>query len=370
VKLEGIRVLDLSSFLPGPYLTLAMADHGSEVIKVEAPGGDHGRQIGITQEGATVFFRNVNRGKKSVVLNLKDEADRKTFLRLAQGADVIVESSRPGVAARLGIDYATLSALNPRIIYCSISAFGQDGPLAGRPAHDLAIEAMTGVLSTNLGRDGQTALPAIPASDYLAGLQGLAGVLMALYRRETTGRGDFIDISMQEAMLAGALNVLGPAIAEGRQQDPLHERTTGGAAFYRCYATADGREIALAGQEPKFINALLGKIGRMDLADLCKAPGPHQQPVMAVLEELFAGMTLSEASTLLTSLGLCWAPVKTFPEALEDEQLLARNFIVREPGGVRHIGSPIRFASEPAQLNLAVPALDEHGTGIRQKTGN
>ncbi|MEO0030413.1 MAG: hypothetical protein RIS94_171 [Pseudomonadota bacterium] len=358
MKLEGLRVLDLSSFLPGPYLTLALADHGAEVIKVEAPGGDHGRHIGLRDGADTVFFKNLNRGKRSVVLNLKDAGDRAHFLTLADSADVIVESSRPGVAARLGIDYETLSARNPGLIYCAISAFGQTGPLAGRPAHDLALEAVTGVVSTNLGADGRPALPAIPASDYLAGLQGLAGVLMALVRRHTTGLGDYIDISMQESMLAATLNVLGPTMAEGRQPDPACERTTGGAAFYRIYDTGDGRQIALAGQEPKFVDSLLTAIGRPDLAPLCATPGPHQQPVIEALQATFAGMTSDEVSPFLDRLDVCWGMVKTFPEALADPQLAARGFVMHDEDGRAHLASPIRFQREPAQPLLAVPALD------------
>ena len=132
MKLAGIRVLDLTSFIPGPYLTMAMADHGAEVIKIEAPGGDHTRHIGLKDGPDTVYFRNFNRGKKSVVLDLKQPADHAAFLALAESADVVVESNRPGVAKRLGIDYDALSARNPRLIYCAISAFGQDGPRAGR----------------------------------------------------------------------------------------------------------------------------------------------------------------------------------------------------------------------------------------------
>lgn len=360
MKLAGIRVLDLSSFIPGPYLTMAMADHGATVIKVEAPGGDHTRHIGLSDGPETVYFRNFNRGKHSVVLNLKDADDRAAFLRLADEADVVVESNRPGVAARLGIDHATLAARNPRLITCAISAFGQDGPRAGRAAHDLALEALTGVLGANLGADGQPALPALPLSDYLSALQGLSAVLMALYARERTGRGDYIDISMQEALLSATANVLGPTLAEGRQPVIAHERTTGGGAFYRWYASADGERLALAGQEPKFIAALLGHLGRSDLAPLCEQPGPHQQPVVALLASFFASQTLAEAGALLDRLDICWGRVNTYPQALDDAQVAARGFVLTDAQGRRHLGPPIRFAAEPAQPTLAAPALGEH----------
>src|SRR6185503_8205159 len=153
MKLEGIRVVDLSLFLPGPYLTLMLADHGAEVIKVEPPGeGDPTRHLGPRDGGETVYFRNLNRGKKSVVVDLKDPREREALLRICDSADVFVESFRPGVVERLGVGYDQLRARNPRLVYCSISAFGQGGPMRERPAHDLAVEALSGVLSIGLGQ--------------------------------------------------------------------------------------------------------------------------------------------------------------------------------------------------------------------------
>lgn len=361
MKLDGVRVIDLTSFIPGPFMTMAMADHGAEVIKIESPAGDPTRKLGLSDGDSTVYFRNFNRGKRSLVLDLKDPADLARLKRLVAEADVLVESNRPGVAARLGIDYAVLAAINPRLVYCSISAYGQDGPSAHRPAHELGLEAETGVLAANVTFGGEIALPAVPWGDYLAGLQALAAVAMALFRRERTGRGDHIDIAMHESLFAATANVMGPTMAEGRQPVHAHERTTGGAAFYRCYPTADGRAVALAGQEPKFVNALLGALGHLDLAPLCETPGPHQQPVVDLLQATFAGMTLEEAGAMLDRLGLCWGPVKTYPEALADPQLAFRGFVQADAQGRRHLGTPIRFRNEPAQITLVAPALNEAG---------
>ena len=300
MKLTGLRVLDLSVFLPGPYLTLAMADHGAEVIKIEAPGeGDPGRHIGLSDGPSTVFFRNLNCGKKSIVLNLKDQTDRARLLPLSETANVLAESFRPGVADRLGIRYDVVGVRNPRIVYCSISAFGQEGPLRSRPAHDLALEAESGLSSMTLGGDGKPAIPGIPVADVLAGLQGLAGVLMALFRRTQTGVGDYIDISMHDVTVGAMLNILGRVFAEHRQPIPAHERSSGGAAFYRPYQTMDGHYLVLAGQEPKFIHNLLEALGRPDLAGLClRGPGPHQQPVMDFLAQgLPADLSLNGMST-------------------------------------------------------------------------
>ena len=238
MKLDGIRVLDLTQFLPGPHLTMTMADHGADVIKVEAPGGgDPGRDIGLQQDGETVFFRNTNRGKRSICLDLKSEEGRETLWDLIDWADVLVESFRPGVADRLGFGADVVRARNPRIVYCSISAFGQNGPYRDVPAHDLAIEALSGVVSVNLGTDDQPAMPGIPAADMAASLMGLSAILMALLRRTTTGRGDRIDLAMHDALVAWLPNVLGPVFVEKRAPVPKAERTWGGSAFYQIYRT-------------------------------------------------------------------------------------------------------------------------------------
>jgi crotonobetainyl-CoA:carnitine CoA-transferase CaiB-like acyl-CoA transferase len=363
MKLEGLRVLDLTMFLPGPYLTQALADHGAEVIKVEAPGeGDPTRHIGVADGPSTVYFRSLNRGKKSVVANLKDPVDREALLRLAETADVFIEAFRPGVVDRLGVGYEQVSARNPRIVYCSISAFGQEGPARDRPAHDLAVEAVSGVLSMGLGRDGKPAIPGIPTADIASALVGLSGILMALLRREKTGLGDYLDIAMHDAMVSASTNILGITLAEDRQPVARHERTTGGAAFYQIYDTKDGGQIALGGQEIKFVNNLLGALGRPDLAELsAKGPGPHQQPLEEFLRATFLTRTRDEWAAWLATLDVCYGEVKTLPEALRDANLVARGMVLADAQGRRHIGTPIRFRHEPGKPDLREPALDAHG---------
>jgi crotonobetainyl-CoA:carnitine CoA-transferase CaiB-like acyl-CoA transferase len=361
MKLEGLRVVDLSVFLPGPYLTLALADHGAEVIKVESPDGDPGRKIGVSDGPSTVFFRSLNRGKKSVVLNLKAARDRESLLRLAATADVFVESFRPGVVERLGVGYAEVSRRNPAIVYCSINAFGRDGPYRERPAHDLAIEALAGVLSMTVGDDGRPAIPGLPMADLAAALHGLSGVLMALLRRQHTGLGDRVEIAMHDALVASLPNIVGPTFAENRQPDPKAERTTGGAAFYRMYDTADGKQIALAGQEAKFVERLLAALGRSDLAPLCaRGPGPHQRPVVECLQAFFATRTRSEALAWLTELDVCFASVNTLPEALADPNVAARGLVQTDDRGRKHLVTPLRFDAEPARFVSREPALGEH----------
>ncbi|HUQ73941.1 MAG TPA: CoA transferase [Burkholderiales bacterium] len=357
MKLTGIRVVDLTLFLPGPYLTLQLADHGAEVIKVEPPGeGDPTRHLGLADGESTVYFRLLNRGKRSVVLDLKTEPGKQALLEFVDTADVFVESFRPGVMQRLGFGEATLRERNPRLVYCSMSAFGASGPYRDRPAHDLAVEALSGVLSMN------NSVPPLPVSDLLASMHGLAGILMALLRREKTGRGDYIDIGMHDVTVAGLSNILGPVLAENRQPVPSHERTTGGSAFYRIYETADGRHLVLGGQEMKFVRNLLGALGRLDLAPLCEKPGPHQQPVMDLLSATFRAKTLAACEAMLSKLDVCYGRVNTLPEALRDPNALARGMVIEDASGRRHLAPPVRFKDEPAEPNLLEPKLNS-GSG-------
>jgi crotonobetainyl-CoA:carnitine CoA-transferase CaiB-like acyl-CoA transferase len=262
---------------------------------------------------------------------------------------------------RLGVDYAAVSAVNPRIVYCSISAFGQDGPYRERPAHDLATMALAGALSITLGRDGAPAMPGMAVADIVSSLQALSGVLMALYRREKTGRGDYIDVAMHHAALAALPNVMGPAMADLPQPDPKGERTTGGSAFYQVYETADGRHLVLGAQEMKFVHTLLGRLGRPDLAPLCeRGPGPHQQPVIQFLGCVFREQPLAYWRAWFDGLDVSFAPVNTLREALDDPQVRDRGVVITDELGREHITPVVRFLDEPAQPTLREPALGGH----------
>jgi crotonobetainyl-CoA:carnitine CoA-transferase CaiB-like acyl-CoA transferase len=371
MKLEGVRVLDLALFLPGPYLSQLMADHGAEVIKLEPPGeGDPGRHIGLGEHGHSVFFRNLNRGKKSVSLDLKTAAGREALLRIAATVDVFIEAFRPGVAARLGFDYETVRLRNPRVIYVSLTAFGQTGPYRDVPAHNLACEALAGTVSVNVGQDGQPAMPHVPVSDFAAASMGLAGVLMALYRREKTGAGDRLDISMHDAALAWLPNVLGPVFVEKRAPVPQHERTWGGGAFYRIYRTADGRHVVLGGQELKFARNLLTEWGRPDLIALCeRGPGPHQRPVIDFLQGVFETRTQAEWIEWFRGRDVCFAPVKNLREAFDDPQVQAREMRLVDALGQEHIGVPVKFAAEPGRADFRLPRLGEHTEQVLRSVG-
>ncbi len=371
MKLEGIKVVDLSLFLPGPHLTMMMADHGADVVKVEPPGeGDPGRHIGLGQDGHTVFFRNANRGKRSVCLNLKNADARDALLRLCDTADVFVEAFRPGVAKKLGFDHETLRARNPRLVYASICAFGQDGPYRDVPAHDLAVEALAGVLSVNLGPDDRPAQPGIPASDMAASLMAFAGILMALYRREKTGLGDYLDIAMHDSLVAWLPNVLGPVFVEGRHPVPKHERTWGGAGFYRIYRTQDERYVVLGGQELKFVRNLLGELGRLDLVPLAeRGPGPHQLPLVDFLAQTFATKTQAEWVDWFRGKDVSFAPVQDLREAIDDPHVAARAMVLTDGNGRRHLGVPIKFAQEPARPEFSLARLGEHTDEVLASLG-
>lgn len=371
MKLDGLRVLDLSMFLPGPHLTMMMADHGADVIKIEPPTGEPVRNVGYkTDDGVSVWFRNTHRGKRSVVLDLKSDAGRSAFLKLAETADVFVEAFRPGVMDRLGIGYDELSSRNPGIVYVSISAFGQTGPEAQRPAHDLAIQALAGTASLNLGSDGAPTNPNMPVADMAASLMALSAILMALLKREKTGQGDFIDMSMQDALMAWLPNVTGPVFAEGRAPDVQNERSFGGYAFFRPYETADGKHIALGGVEHKFVETLLTALDRPDLISAAKGPpGPGQLPVKAFLAETFGQRTRDEWETWFEGRDVCFAPILDLHEAFHRPHVAAREMLTRDPDGNLHIGLPIKFQNEPGGLDFKPPGLGEHTKEVLRESG-
>lgn len=338
-KLSGIRVVDLSMFLPGPMLTLMMAEQGAEVIKVEPAAGDPARTQGPFKDGHSIWFANLNRGKASVVLDLKSEAGKAALADLIRESDVFVEGFRPGVMARLGFGWDAVRALNLRIVYCSISAFGQSGELAQHPAHDMAVQAMAGFLSVN---GAPPAVPGVPTADVAAGLTGLAAVLMALIGREKTGQGDYIDIAMFDSLLPWSAHIAGSALAGGPSPTTLNQRSLGGAGFYNVYETADGRHVVLGGREIKFATALLTALGRPDLIALAEAEaGEAQAPLIAFLRETFRTRSRDEWDRFMADLDVAYAPVLDFAEALKQPHVAERGLI-----NGHHIAPAIRFAGD------------------------
>lgn len=345
-KLSGIRVLDLTQFLPGPMMTMMMADQGAEVLKIEPPAGDPARAMPPVEGAHSVWFRNLNRGKKSLALDLKSEAGKARLWDEIARADVFVEGFRPGVMARLGFGYETVSARNPRIVYCSISAFGQSGALAHHPAHDMAVQALAGFLSVNNAPGGDPVVPGVPAADAAAGLTALSGVLMALIGRERTGRGDYLDIAMFDSLLPWCAHIAGSAIAGGPSPRSDDQRSLGGAAFYQVYRTADGRHVALGGREEKFVANLMNALGRPDLIPYGSEPaGEPQAPLTAFLRETFASRTRDDWVAWFEDKDVAFAPVLDFREALDQPHIAERVLIVTHDGA-HQIAPAIRFAGE------------------------
>ncbi|MDP6316218.1 MAG: CaiB/BaiF CoA-transferase family protein [Pseudomonadales bacterium] len=366
MKLEGIKVLDLSLFLPGPFLTQMMADHGAEVIKLEPiNGGEPNRVIGPSRRGirgdTSVYFANTHRGKKSVQVNLKSEKGREFALRLAAECDVFVEAFRPGVINRLGLDFETVKTRNPGVVYASLSAFGQTGPYVEKPAHDLATEAYVGILSANLGFDGKPAIPAIPAADMLTSMMGLSAILMSLLRRKDTGEGEYIDLAMMDSLIASIPNNMGSVFSEKRAPTIKHERTWGGYAMYNIYETRDGKYIVLGASEMHFAENLLNKLGRPDLIPYCKPPpGPNQDHVKLFFTETFKEKDQQEWVDWFEDINVAFAPVNDLRQGADNPQIRARKMIVEDGNGHEHLGIPIKFKNEPGRIKFECPELGQH----------
>ena len=371
MKLDGVTVLDLSLFLPGPAATQLMADHGARVIKVENPAAPEPTRSADAfpwqQGGETVMFRNTQRGKESIALDLKSTAGKKALLALARKVDVVVEAFRPGVAQRLGIDYESLSGENPGLVYCSISAFGQTGPWKDRPAHDTATVAAAGILDVTRSPEGDSgpAIIGVPIADMLSSYLALSGILMALYRRQLTGSGDFVDISMFESVLAASPNILGPVFGGDQAPDRMKERTHGGHAMLNIYETADGQYLALGGGEHKFVEALFEGLGRPDLIKNVVGPaGDSHGPAIAFLRDTFRSKTRSDWERWFEGRDICWSPVVSLWEAWQSEHVRERGMRFQDSDGNDHIGSAIKFSSEAAEITTRLPSVGEHTAAI------
>jgi crotonobetainyl-CoA:carnitine CoA-transferase CaiB-like acyl-CoA transferase len=259
--------------------------------------------------------------------------------------------------ARLGFDYPAVSAINPAIVYCSVSAFGQTGPLAHHPAHDLAVQALSGFLAVNDTTDGTPVVPGVASADMAAGLTGLSAVLMALIGRQRTGKGDYVDIAMFDSMLPWCVHTAGTAIAGGEAPRSATQRSLGGAGFYQVYETRDHRHIALGGREMKFVVNLLTALGREDLIPLGEAEaGAPQQPLIAFLRDTFVTRSRDEWVAWFEDKDVAFSPILDFAEAIASEHASARGLLV-EAQGAHHITPAIRFAGEDGWAPGAAPDL-------------
>ena len=379
--LAGVRVLDLTRLLPGGFCTLLLADMGAEVLKVEdTAGGDYirwmppfyGGEEEQRQGTASAYFLALNRNKRSLRLNLKDERGRDVLLRLAEDYDVVVESFRPGVMDRLGVGYEALRARNPRLIYCPISGYGQDGPLTGRSGHDTNYLALNGLL----GLTGRRGGPPIQSAGQIAdlgggGLMAAVGILAALYERERSGEGQMVDISMTDGALSWLAMVAARYFAEGRVPHRGEPELAGGIACYFPYETSDAKWVSLGALEPKFWQNWCNGVGRPDLIE--KQFEHPDSEAGAEIAALFRERTRDEWTAFAGEHDCCLEPILDLDEVLDSELVRARGMVVEldQPGigRVKQVGAPIKLSRTPADTSGAAPALGADTDEVLREAG-
>ncbi len=345
--LAGLRVLDLSQYIPGPFATLMLADLGAEVIKIEPPAGDPMRQFGpMASDGVSPFYEAVNAGKTVVRLDLKG-GDAALVSELVAKADVLLESFRPGALERLGLGAARLRQLNPRLIHCALSGFGQTGPWRLRAGHDLSYVALTGGLS-RMGPEEAPTIPFPPPADHAGAMQAVVAILAALVRRATTGEGASLDVSLYESALAWQYMTLA-----GGGQDRGRDLLNGGAAFYRIYRTADGKFLAVAPIEAKFWRAFCEAAGRPDLVARQGEPLP-QIELIAEVAATIASRPLAHWVTAMADADCCVEPVLEPGEVASLPHVQARGLL----GASGQVLTPILLDGAPPSKRVPVRHLD------------
>ena len=402
--LDGIRVLDLTRLLPGPMCTLYLADLGADVIKIEDTGaGDYARSLSISpaamtsgmsaeepprgansapsggSEGAkprawgghaTAWYRAINRNKRSLAIDLKHADAHAAFVALARRADVIVEGFRPGVVRSLGIDYETLRAANPRLVYCSLSGYGQTGPRASAAGHDVNYLGYAGVLHDTGTRGGTPALANLQIADLLGGAASAAiGILGALVGAQLQGVGRYVDVAMADAVLAHQVFALGALEDTGGVAPRGEDLLTGGFACYGVYETRDGRWLAVGALEAKFWRLLCETLARPDLADLQFATGDEGARVRDTLATIFATATRDEWCARFAGVDCCVTPVLTFAEALADRQFAARRMVRTRYDGSRFHAPPFALEPDTFAVRREAPRQGEHSREVLRETG-
>jgi len=378
--LDGIVVLDLSRAAPGPYCTMLMADMGADVLLVEEAGRPQGRRAGApapdpAREAEDAAKNALRRGKRSIRLNLKDDAARAVFHKLAHRADVVIEGFRPGVVRRLGIDYDSLCATNPRLVYCSLSGYGQDGPYAALAGHDIDYIAVAGALGI-IGRPGTP--PAIPLNliaDYAGGgLMAAFAIMAALFSRERTGQGQYVDIAMTDGVLSLLTRAASHRLAGGPLPVPGRDRLTGGLPHYNVYACKDGKYLAVGSLEPWFHASLCRAVGEPDL--VATGEGSSPQALDAAHQRLrtrFLERTRDEWVACLREADACAAPVYDLDEALNDPHHLHRAMVVEvdhpKYGKLRQVGIAPKLSRTPGAVKSAGPRPGEHTDAVLGELG-
>lgn len=372
---SGVRVLDLSRLLPGPLCSMLLADFGADVIKIEDPkGGDYIRNWPPFLGENSGFHVVLNRNKRSLTLNLKTPEGREIFLKLARNADVVLESFRPGVMDRLGIGYEVLSKGNPRLIYCAITGYGQEGERAHRAGHDINYLAISGVLSY-CGKDGEPVLPGVQIGDIGGGsLLAAFSIAMALYMREKTGRGDFIDVSMTDGLLLFHALRWGKFLADGKVPQPGDDMLNHGLACYNVYRTKDGRYMTLGALEPQFWKAFCEAVGHPEWNNPSYFEcGEHQKPLMEAISRIFAEKTQAEWIEFFSNVDCCCEPVRNLDEVVNDRELEARGMVVSVMDAYsrafRQLGVVLRCKNMQGRVVKPAPKLGEHTVEVLESIG-
>jgi len=378
MALEDVTVLDLSHALAGPFATTMLADYGADVIKIEPPEGDMSRTWGPPFYGEeTAYFVNLNRNKKSVTIDLKHADGRALFFRLLEHADVVVENLRVGTVARLGIDYARVSARQPRVVYCSISGFGQDGPSRDRAALDLIVQAESGMISIT-GEPGSHGVRCgVSIADITAGMYAAFGILAALHARQTTGRGQFLDVSMLEGQLGILSGMIGAYLADRIVPEPMG--TAYGALLpYQTFRTQT-RDIALGIGSDKLWRTFCPLVGLAHLADdpryVTNAARKANRPsLIAELQDALLTKTYEEWEAILMPAGIPMGAINTIDKIVEHAQVAARGALVASThpvaGTIQVVGPPVRLSDTPGSVRTPAPLLGEHTDEVlRERLG-
>lgn len=366
--LEGLKVLDLSMNLPGPYMTWLLATLGADVVKIENPqGGDYARFLpGGTNTESSPFFHAVNRNKKSVSLNLKHPEGKRIFLSLLDSYDVLVEGFRPGTMERLGLGFDTTSQHQPRLIHVSISGYGQESPYRSRAGHDLNYLSLAGVISITGTPDGELAIPGIQVADLAGGsLLGLSGLLAAVLQRERTGEGQYVDVAMFDGALSMATMILAGIEAGLEKPEPGQMLLNGKMPCYGLYRTKDGRFMSLGALEAKFWQNFCEAVDRKDLLGV-QFGGPD---TVAEVRKIFAERTQEEWVQLMKDHDACCEPVIPLGDAVDSPLARERQMVSILGDGRKYLASPIRLSRSPALAENPAPMLGEHTKDILSQVG-
>jgi len=373
--LHGIKVLDLTRLLPGPLATLHLADLGADVIKIEDTGaGDYARTLGAGAKTHAWLFLLVNRNKRALRLDLKQAAGREVFLELANQADVIVDSFRPGVVDKLSIGYDTVRAGNPRIVYCAITGYGQTGPYQDRAGHDLNYCGYAGI-SDQIGvAGGPPAIPNFQIGDLVGGsLSAVMGILAALLDARRTGQGRYVDVAMTDCALAHTIFPLISQLSHGQVLPRGEDFLTGALPCYSVYETADGRYMAVGALEQKFWALCCQTLGRPDLAEQHRVSGARAAAIRAEVAALFKSQPQAHWVGIFDRVDCCVTPVLTMAEAMENEQLRARGMFVTShhpiDGPVTQYAFPVKFSEFEFAIEREAPLAGEHSEEILTEAG-